>query len=171
MQTRDQGVLAVIADVDTSGHVLAAAADRAELKDVPLVVLHVLPQRVYEDRQRSRSTIRELRNDGFTFTLEQATESARNVAERAARTFLADRDIPYTAVGEVGQHVPAVLAVAAGYGCGTVFVPATGSWVRRIVDPNRKLAKRFEGTVVRVPAPRSENLRTVNPPPVDKQRE
>lgn len=166
MITTDQKILAVVAGVDTSSHVLEAAVERAEQEGASLVVLHVMPQHAYDGRRQSRATIRELKYDGFTFTYDQATESAENVAERAAQAAIGDRDIPYTAVGRVGDLVSTVLAVAAAYDCDTILLQETyPRWRRVIGRADRRLAKRFDGTIVRVPRPFPQNLKTARPLP------
>lgn len=161
MIVTDQKILAVVAGVDTSSHVLEAAVEHAEQEGASLVVLHVMPQHVIDRRRQSRTTIRELKYDGFTFTHDQAVESAKNVAERAAQAAIGDRDIQYTPVGRTGDLVSAVLAVAATYDCETIFLQETYPWWRGAIGrADRRLAKWFDGTIIRVPQPFPQNLKT-----------
>lgn len=153
--------LVVVAGVETSSHVMAAAIDYAETEGTSLVVLHVMPLHVYENRQRSMGEMPNLRYDGFTFDLDQAEESAESVAERAAQAAIGDRDIAYTAVGRVGDLISTVLAAAAAHRCETIVLSETEPWWRRALgQADRRLAKQFNGTVVRVPRPFPANLRT-----------
>ncbi|MFB6295705.1 MAG: universal stress protein [Halobacteriales archaeon] len=161
MATTDQKILAVVADVETSSHVLEAAVEQVQQEAASLVVLHVMPYHVYYDRQRSYTTNRDFKSEGYTFTHDQAMESAENVAERVAQATIDNREIPYTAVGRVGDVVPTVIAVAARHGCDTILLPETEPWWRHVLGrADRRLTKRFEGTVVRVPRPVPQNLKT-----------
>lgn len=166
MTNTSQKILAVVAGVETSSHVLAAAVERAEQEAASLVVLHVMPEDTYERRQQSYATTRNLQSEGFTFTYEQATESAESVAERAAKMALGDTNISYTAVGRVGDPISPVLAVALTHGCETIFLQETYPWWRRVIgQADRRLAKRFDGTIVRVPRPVPQNLKTTRQHP------
>jgi nucleotide-binding universal stress UspA family protein len=161
MSGNEQKILVVVTGVETSSHVLDAAVEHAVQAAASLVVLHVMPYHVYENSGSSRATIPDLKYDGFTFTYDQATESAESVAERAAQTAIGDRDVPYTAVGRVGDFISTVLAAAATYECDTVFLQKTYPWWQRVLGRgDRRLAKRFDGTVVRVPRPVPQNLKT-----------
>lgn len=144
---------------------VSAAVAQAEREAASLVVVHVMPQHVYEDRQRSRATIPALRYDGFTFTLEQATESARTVAERAARVAIGDRDVPYIPVGLVGTGDATIFGVAAAYGCDTILLAESPPWWRRHGRGHHTLAKLYDGAIVTVPRPPEPNRRTPRPPP------
>lgn len=168
MATTEQTILAVVAGVETSSQVLAAAIERVEQEAVSLVVLHVMTHHVYDRRRDSYAAIRELKHDGFTFTHDQATESAERIAERAAQAAIGERDIPYTPVGRVGDLVSTVLAVAATHGCDTILLQKTYPLWRRVIGlADRRLAKRFDGTIVRVPRSPPENLKATRSLPVE----
>lgn len=154
-------VLAVVVGVERSAHVLAAATERARRDDASLVVLHVVPYDVYERRRLSMMALRDLTDDGFTLTYDQATTNAKDVAKLAAQAAVGDSDIQYTAVGRVGDFVTTVLAVARRHDVATVFVSEIYPWWRRVGGhADRTIAKRFDGTVVRVPKSFPKNLRT-----------
>lgn len=155
-------ILVAVDGTDENAHVIEAAVELAEEEDESLVVLHAMPPRLYDARQRYMAADRDLSYDGFTYTASQARADAKNLAERAASEAIGDRAVDYVTVGTVGNLVPTVLATAAEHGCETVFLPEETSWWRRRGGrADRRIARRFDGTVVRVPRPLPANLETV----------
>lgn len=159
-------ILVVVDENETTAHVLPDAVERAERERASLVVLNVMPQSVYEGRQRGVRGNRVLQGDGVTYTFDQATATARGVAERAARVAIGDRAVPYTSVGVVGRPVTAVLAVAEACGCDEIVIAGTETgWFGRSGRFDRTLAKRFGGRVTRVGTPTHESPELVPPVP------
>lgn len=146
-----KNLLVVVDENETTAHVLQAAVERAERERAALVVLHVMPQRVYERRETAILANSGLRRDGFSYTYTQATDAARGIADRAAWMAIGERAVPYTAVGVIGRPVPTVLAVAAAYNCDDIMIAATNMrWFGRVGRFDRTLTKQFNGTVTRV---------------------
>lgn len=149
-----RNILIVVDEDRTTTHVLQTAVEHAEREQAALVVLNVMPQSVYEDRQTAILGSNDLRRDGFTYTVTQAKAVARGVAERAVRVAIGERAVPYTTVGAVGRPLTTVLAVAAAYDCDEIMIAATKPrWFGLFGRFDRTLAKRFDGTVTAVPKP------------------
>lgn len=154
-------ILVAVDGTESNAHLMEAAIERAETQGGTLVVLYAMTPRLFEARQWSLAGQADLRHDGLTYSTAQARTDARAVAERTAKEAIGDRDVPYTAVGAIGKLVPTVLAVAAENGCETVMLAEEGSWWRRRLGlADRRIARRFDGTVVRVPRPYPSNLET-----------
>lgn len=168
MTTTENRILVVVPDVEAGSHVMQAAVEHAEREAASLVVLHCMPTRVYERRQQNFSAANDFASDGLTYTRNQALEHAESISAQVAQTALGDRDVPYTTVGRIGDPVSTMLAVAAANDCETILLPETVSWWGfRVGGVDRRVAKRFDGTVVRVPRPVPENLRTTRPLPAE----
>lgn len=101
----EQNILAVVRGVETSNHVLEAAIECAQQEFASLLVVYVMPLRRYEASQQSLANSQDLKHEGYTFSHTQAVEEAKSVATRAAETLIGERDIPFTALGEVGKFV------------------------------------------------------------------
>lgn len=154
-------VLVAVDGTESTAHVLEAAIGHAESGGGSLVALHAMPPRVFEARRRALTGGKDLRYDGVTYTASRARSDARDLADRAATEALGTRDLEYVPVGAVGKLVPTVLATAAQHDCGVVVLPEDRSWWRRRAGlADRRIARRFDGTVVRVPRPYPPNLET-----------
>lgn len=147
-----KSILVVVDGTDASPHLLEAAIGRAEREGSSLVVATVIEPREYAVRRRSIASTAALRQDGFTYTLDQAQADAAALATRAARAAVGSRDVPYVAVGAVGPPARAIRAVATAHDCATIVVAEEASWWRRRLNRlGRDLARGFDGDVVRIP--------------------
>ena len=159
-------ILVVVDESETTTPMLQAAVERAERERAALVVVHVMPQSVYERRQTAIRGSTDLRRDGLTYTITQATETAKGVADGAVEVAIGERAIPYTTVGVVGRPIPAILAVAAEHDCDEIMIAATKQrWFGLFDRFDRTLAKRLGGTVTRVGESRPEPADPVRPVP------
>ena len=147
-------VLVAVDAAESDTHVMEVAIKLAEREDGSLVVLHAMPPDVYGSRQLSIGRSTDLQRDGFTYTITQAEADARTIAREAARKAVGNRDVRYIAVGKVGPLVPTVVATATEYSCATIVIPQEKSWWKRLFGlGHRRLANRFDGTLVQVPHP------------------
>lgn len=161
-----KNILVVIDENRTTTHVLQAAVERAERERAALVVLNVMPRTMYDARQTAILRSKDLRRDGFTYTLAQANAAARGVAERAVRVAIGERAVPYTTVGAVGRPITTIPAVAAEYDCDEIMIAETKPrWFGRVGGFDRALAKRFGGTVTRVAKPTPGTPDSMRPVP------
>lgn len=144
-------VLVAVAGDETTAHAMETAIRRAEAGGGRLVAVHMMPTSAYESRQDGVRALGAIRRDSATFTLDQAQERARFVADGVAREAIGSRDVPFVALGAVGELAPVLLAAAAAYDCGTVVLTKQRSWWRRIIDLTaRRLAREFDGDIVSV---------------------
>ena len=111
--------LAVVGATDTSKRLVREAGELAAGVDAELVLLRVVPEEDYEGTRDAVENIRELDN---TYTLEQATEEARQSATELGREVLSDVDVEYEALGTIGRETERILDVAADRDCDHVFV-------------------------------------------------
>ncbi|WP_254534974.1 universal stress protein [Halomarina litorea] len=138
------GVLVSVAGTVHDPGVVRAAGAHAAVTGGHLVVLAVLPNDAFVERQRARAAVPELRR----FALSEAEMERRHVARRAARRALGGVDVPVTVVGAVGREPDHVLATAREHGCDHVFLadrPAPGRALTR--DTLSAVCERFEGPV------------------------
>lgn len=151
MATKD-GVLVAVNGTVPNDCVMEQAIEQALLKDATLVVANVMPTGLFDSRQRALAEIPNLRQDGFTYTRDQAEAEATSIAARAAHTAIGDIDVDCVAVGVVGKLGPSLLELAEEHGCGTIMLAEERSWWRRRLGwGDRTLARKFAGQVVLVP--------------------
>lgn len=161
-----QTLLAVVDGTERTDHPLRAAAERAEREGAGLVVLNVTPESTYRGRQDAIAGVPGVAREGYGYTVEQAETAARRSAERTARHVVGDREVVWSPVGAVGTPAAVVLAVAADFDCGEIVIAETKPrWFGLRGGTDRKLAKRFAGTVTRVPAPAVGRSEPVQPVP------
>ena len=150
--TDTNNILVAVDSTDSNGYVMERAIESARLEESTLVVAHVMSTAQFDDHLGAIGTIPELRKDGATFTVDQARERARAVATRAARAAVGDLDIAYVTVGAVGQVDATLLEIADQHDCGTIMLAEQRSWWRRRLGwGDKRLARSFEGRVIRVP--------------------
>lgn len=151
MATRN-GILVSVTGAVPNDCVMEQAIEQAQREDAPLVVVNVIPDALFDSRQRSIAATPNLQQDGFTYTRDQAEAGATAVAARAAHTAIGDLDIDYMAVGVVGDIRENLLMLAEEHGCGTIMLAEERSWWRRRLGwSDRQLAREFPGDVVLVP--------------------
>lgn len=162
----NNAILVAVDGTDSNDYLMERAVERAQLEDAALVVAHVIPTARFEDRQRAIAANPDLRADGFTYTADQARAEAEAVAARAAHAAVGGLDVPCATVGAVGEPGPTLLAIADEHGCGTIVLAEERSWWRRrLARGDRKIARAFDGRVVRVPR-RAPGI-VADPPVVD----
>lgn len=145
-------ILVAVDSTDTNDYTMERAIEQAQLDDATLVVAHVMPTSRYDSRHHAVARTPNLRQEGITYTTEQARAEAEATAARAARAAIGDLDVTYMAVGAVGKLGPSLREIAAEYDCGTIMLAEERSWWRRRLGwSDRKLARTLEGQVVRVP--------------------
>lgn len=120
--TLTNNVLVAVAGDETTAHAMETAIRQAEDGGGQLVVVHVMAPGAYESRQDSVRALDANRRNGATFTLDQAQERARFVADGIAREAIGSRDVPFVTLGAVGNVAPVLLAAAAAYDCGTTVL-------------------------------------------------
>lgn len=146
------GILVAVNGTVPNDCVLEQAIEQAQRDDARLVVASVTPTAMFESRQRAIGASPNLRQDGFTYTMDQAQAGATATAARAAHTAIGDLDVDYVAVGTVGELGPSLLELADRYDCGTIMLAEERSWWRRRLGwADRRLAREFPGTVSLVP--------------------
>lgn len=111
--------LAVVSTSDTSKQLVREAGELAGGVDAELVLLRVVPEDDYEGTRDAVENIHEIDN---TYTIDQATEEARQSAAGLARDVLSDVDVEYEALGTIGRETERILAVAEDQDCDHVFV-------------------------------------------------
>ena len=111
--------LAVVSTSDTSKRLVREAGELAAGVDAELVLLRVVPEDDYEGTRDAVENIADIDN---TYTLDQATEEARQSAAELGREVLSDVDVEYEALGTIGRESERILAVAADQECDHVFV-------------------------------------------------
>jgi len=101
-------IVAAVDDDSDSSQTLTVAKDLADKYDTELVVLHVLPQDLFKERQSNISN--QPRTD-VTYTLEDGEEDAEEVAASVAEAALGSLDGVETA-GRVGTAAKEILQYA-----------------------------------------------------------
>lgn len=145
-------ILVAVTGTEADLPVMDAAITQAEREGAALVVVHTLPADTYDARGRTARATPALRADGYSYSLDQAVESATNVAERVAKTSIGERGIEYTAIGGPGEPLSATGSVATATNCSAVYLCDSRSWLDRLLDLSaRRLRRAFDGTVVWVP--------------------
>lgn len=111
-----------------------------------IVLLSVMPDREFADRQRAYAQINALPQ----YALDQAEEVHRQTAAQIGHEALDPLGLDYTPVGRVGHEVNHVLNAAQTYNCGHVFLlDRQQSVLHRLVarDPAQSVVNRFNGFV------------------------
>lgn len=158
------GVLVSVNETVSNDYVMMQAIDQAQRDDATLVVAYVMPMALYESRQQAVGASPNLREDGFSYTMDQAQAQATAVAARAAHTAVGDSDVDYVVVGAVGNLGHTLLELAEEYECGTIILPEERSWWRRRLGwDDRSLAQEFPGQVLLIPR---EKPLLVDPDPI-----
>lgn len=145
-------ILVAVSTTGSNDSLMERAITQAELEAATLIVANVMPQTLYEARQDGLESIRSLRNEGFTYTIDVARDAARTFAAGVIADTIGDSEVEYVAVGAVGNIGRKLLRIAEKYGCGTIMLGEERSWWRRHTGwDDRKLSRTFEGRVILVP--------------------
>lgn len=111
--------LVVVSASDTSKRLVREAGELAAGVDAELVLLRVIPEEEYESRRDAVENIADIDN---TYTLDQATEEARQSAADIARDVLGDIDVTYESLGTIGRETARILDSAEENDCDHIFV-------------------------------------------------
>ena len=111
--------LAVVSASDTSKRLVREAGELAAGVGAELVLLRVIREDDYEGTRDAVENIKEIDN---TYTIDQATEDARQSADELGREVLSGVDVEYEALGTIGREAERILAVAEDQDCDHVFV-------------------------------------------------
>lgn len=111
--------LVVVDASEGTKRLVREAGDLAAGVDARLTLLHVTEEEEYNDKVSSMARIPEA---DVSYTHDRAEEGGRQFVRDVAREVLADHDLEFEAVGDVGDPVDVILDQAADRGCDHVFV-------------------------------------------------
>lgn len=146
----ERGILVLIDPLTPSTAAVRDAGRLAVETKLPVVLFAVLTPLAYERRRQAIAGIRQL--SSFEYSLDQATEGARNVAERLGLDELEPLGVEYSTVVQYVGRPDALTGVAAPFE--HVILPVTPRrWLRRRLRPTavgRALVDEFDGELTLV---------------------
>lgn len=98
-------ILAAVGEKHGQDGIIEVGYDLATTYDVPLHVLHVIPQRDAESHFEALREIREFRNLGFDVERKRAEEIAEDMVEAALETYDRELIVPEGRIGDPATEI------------------------------------------------------------------
>lgn len=113
-----ENALVVVRGTEATKALIEAAGKLAAGVDANVYLLHVTTESEFADRQTSLETIPQM---DVSYGVDQAEDGAKQFATDLGDEVLGD-EVPFTAIGKVGDAKTIVLEVAEEYDCDHIFV-------------------------------------------------
>lgn len=125
--------LVVVGFTDMARRLLRHAGNHAQGCDVELVLLAVMPDEEFQERDRTRLAIPEL---DMPYTVGAAEEEGQRHAKKLAREVLSGLDVSYEVESRVGRRAGLVVDRAVALECTEIFLAGyrNGPWAHSTFD-------------------------------------
>jgi nucleotide-binding universal stress UspA family protein len=139
--------LVVVGFTDMARRILRHAGEHAQGCNVELVLLAIMPDKEFQDRDRMRLAIPKL---DMPYTVGAAEDEGERHAKQLASEVFSDLDVSYDVESRVGRQASLVLDRAAARDCSEIFMAGyrNGPWHNSTFDRvMTEVATEFDGPV------------------------
>ena len=151
--TETERALVVVGFTEMARRLLRHAGEHGQGCGVELVLLAIMPDKEFQDRDQARLTIPHL---DMPYTVGAAEEEGERHAKQLAREVISDLDVSYDVESHVGRQASLVLDRAAERDCTEIFMAGyrNGRWQNATFDRvMTEVVTEFDGPVTVMMSP------------------